>query len=162
MRERYGVKMSYHYQVRIKPIDFWALSMRRTYHSLVGVCNIVFGIAMILLTMRFWNQVNDVMQSLLFLACLLVPVIQPLVVYWKAKAQTAVIPQGTELLFSEDGIHVTLGNEKEFIQWNKVKGVKKDSGMIIVFTGAGHGYMLTNRVLGNEKDAFYQYVKKHI
>ncbi len=154
--------MSYQYQVSIKPIDFWALSMRRTYHSLVGVCNIVFGIAMILLTMRFWNQVNDVIQTLLFLACLLIPVIQPLGVYLKAKTQVALIPQGTNLLFSEDGIHVTLGNEKEYIQWNKVKGVKKDTGMVIVFTGAGHGYMLTNRVLGIEKDEFYQYVKAHI
>lgn len=154
--------MSYQYQIRIKPIDFWTLSMRRTYSSLVGVCNIVFAIAMILLTMRFWNQVNDVVQTILFLACLLIPVIQPLGVYWKAKAQVAVIPQGTELLFAEDGIHVTLGSEKELVRWNKVKGVKKEAGMVIVFTGAGHGYMLTNRVLGSEKDDFYQYVKAHI
>lgn len=154
--------MSYQYQVSIKPIDLWVLSMRRTYRSVLGVCNIVFGIAMILLAVRFWDQSNDVVQAVLFLACLLMPVIQPLGVYWKAKAQVAVIPQGTNLLFSEDGIHVTLGEENEFIQWNKVKGVKKDAGMVIVFTGAGHGYMLTNRVLGSQKSDFYRYVKKHI
>lgn len=154
--------MSYQYQINIKPKDFWALSMRRTYHSLVGVCNIIFGIAMILLTLRFWQQANDVMQAVLLLACLLVPVIQPVVVYWRAKAQVAAMPQGTQLLFAENGIHVTLGDEKEFIPWNKVKGVKKDTGMVIVFTGAGHGYMLMNRVLGSKKDDFYQYVKSHI
>ena len=100
--------MHYQYQCKIKPIDFWKLSMRRTYRSLVGVCNIVFGVAMMLLTVRFWNQAGDVVQALLFLACLLVPVIQPTGVYLKAKAQVAVIPQGTELSFHEDGIHVTL------------------------------------------------------
>ncbi len=154
--------MHYQYQCKIKPIDFWKLSMRRTYRSLVGVCNIVFGVAMILLTLRFWNQANDVVQALLFLACLLIPVIQPLGVYWKAKAQAAVIPQGTELSFHEDGIHVTLGDEREFICWNKVKGVRKEGSMIIVYTDANHGYMLTKKVLGKERNEFYQYVKRHL
>ncbi len=154
--------MHYQYQCKIKPIDFWKLSMRRTYRSLVGVCNIVFGVAMILLTVRFWNQANDVVQALLFLACLLVPVVQPTGVYLKAKAQVAVIPQGTELSFHEDGILVTLGDEREFIRWNKVKGERKEGSMIIVYTDANHGYMLTKRVLGKERNEFYQYVKRHL
>ena len=154
--------MSYQYRCAIKPMDFWALSMRRTYSSLVGVCNIVFAVAMILLTVRFWNQSGDVVQALLFLACLIIPVIQPLCVYMKAKAQVSVIPQGTELAFGEDGIHVTLGSERQFIQWNKVKGARKEPGMVIVYTDASHGYMLTNRVMGNEKEDFYNYVKAHI
>lgn len=154
--------MSYQYRCAIKPMDFWALSMRRTYSSLVGVCNIVFAVAMILLTVRFWNQSGDVVQALLFLACLIIPVIQPLCVYMKAKAQVSVIPQGTELAFGEDGIHVTLGSERQFIQWNKVKGARKEPGMVIVYTDANHGYMLTNRVMGNEKEDFYNYVKAHI
>lgn len=154
--------MCYQYQCKIRPVDFWKLSMRRTYRSMVGVCNIVFGVAMILLTIRFWNQANDIVQTLLFLACLLIPVIQPIGVYLKSKAQVAVIPQGTELSFGDDGIHVTLGSEREFIRWNKVKGVRKEGSMIIVYTDANHGYMLTKRVLGSEKDDFYRYVKAHI
>lgn len=154
--------MHYQYQCKIRPVDFWKLSMRRTYRSLVGVCNIVFGAAMILLTIRFFHQAGDVVQALLFLACLLVPVIQPLGVYLKAKAQVAVMPQGTELSFHEDGIHVTLGDEREFIRWNKVKGVRKEGSTIIVYTDANHGYMLSRRVLGREKDDFYQYVRKHM
>ena len=154
--------MSYQYRCTIKPIDFWVLSMRRTYCSLVGVCNIVFAVAMILLTVRFWDQAGDVVQALLFLACLIIPVIQPLCVYIKAKAQVSFIPQGTELAFGEDGINVTLGSEQQFIRWNKVTGVRRETGMVIVYTDASHGYMLTNRVLGNDKYDFYNYVKAHI
>ena len=154
--------MGYQYRCTIRPIDFWALSMRRTYSSLVGMCNIIFAVAMILLTVRFWNQANDVVQALLFLACLIIPVIQPFCVYMKAKVQVSVIPQGTELVFEEDGIHVTLGSEQQFIRWNKVKGVRKEPGMVIVYTDVNHGYMLTNRVMGNEKEDFYNYVKAHI
>lgn len=152
----------YQYQSKIRAVDFWLLSMRRTYHSLVGVCNIIFGIAMILLTLRFWSQADDVAQSLLFVACLLVPLVQPIGVYVKAKAQVAAVRQGTELVFADDGIHVSLGNEEDFVEWSRVKGVRKEAGMIIVFTDARHGYMLTNRVLGGEKDDFYDYVKAQI
>lgn len=154
--------MRYQYQCKIQPVDFWILSMRRTYRSMVGVCNIVFGVAMILLTIRFWSQANDVVQTLLFLACLLVPVVQPVGVYLKSKVQVSMIPQGTELTFGDDGIHVTLGSEREFIRWNKVRGVRKEGSMIIVYTDANHGYMLTKRVLGSDKDDFYRYVKAHI
>ncbi len=151
--------MCYQYQCRIKPVDIWKLSMRRTYRSLVGMCNLVFGTAMILLTVRFWNQAGDLAQALLFAGCLLIPVIQPVGVYLKAKAQASVIPQDTELTFDEEGIHVALKDEREFIRWSKVRGVRKEGSMIIIYTDANHGYMLTKRVLGSEKDAFYQHVK---
>lgn len=146
--------MRYQYQSKVRAVDFWALSMYRTYHSLVGVCNIVFGIAMVLLTLRFWNQASDAVQAVLFLACLLIPVIQPLGVYLKAKARASVIPQGTELVFAEDGIHVALGSERQHIRWKEVCGIRKEAGIVIVYTDANHGYMLTNHVLGSDKEAF--------
>lgn len=154
--------MSYKYEVKIKAADFWRVSMYRTYHSFIGVCNIVFGIAMVLLTLRFWNQANDVIQALLFVACLLIPVIQPVGVYLKARSQVLLIPQGTELIFAEDGIHVSLNGKRELVPWNKVKKVVKEAGMVIIFTDAVHGYMLTDRVLGSDKKEFYNYVKAHI
>lgn len=151
--------MYYQYRCKIKPVDIWKLSMRRTYRSLVGMCNIVFGVAMILLTVKFWDQAGDLLQALLFLGCLLIPVIQPAGVYLKARTQVSMTPQGTELTFDDEGIHVTLGDQREFIRWNKVRGVRKEGSIIVIYTDASHGYMLTKRVLGREKDAFYQQVK---
>ena len=34
--------------------------------------------------------------------------------------------------------------------------------MMIVFSDARHGYMLTNRVLGTQKDAFYAFAEARI
>lgn len=151
--------MYYQYKCYIRAADLWRLSMYRTYRSPIGVCNIVFGVSVILLTYRFWNSVGDFVQTLLFMACLIIPVIQPLGVYLKAKAQAAASPQGTELIFKEDGIHVTLGTQHELVPWTRVKNIVREAGMLIVFTDANHGYMLTNRVLGSEKETFYQDVK---
>lgn len=154
--------MYYQYKCYIRAADLWRLSMYRTYHSPVGVCNIVFGVSVILLSYRFWDQAGDFVQALLFMACLIIPVIQPLGVYLKAKTQAAVSPQGTELTFQEDGIHVTLGTQYELVPWKRVRNIVREAGMFIVFTDANHGYMLTNRVLGSEKETFYQDVKAKI
>lgn len=154
--------MHYKYRCDIKAVDLWRLSMYHTYHSFIGVCNIVFGVSVILLTFRFWSRAGDIAQALLFLACLIIPVLQPLGVYLKAKAQIRVVPQGTELVFEEDGIHVSLNGQYERIRWKRVRNIVKEAGMLIVYTDANHGYMLTDRVLGNEKEKFYQEVKAHI
>lgn len=154
--------MYYQYQCKIKAVDLWCLSMYRTYHSFIGVCNIVFGVSVILLTLRFWNRVGDILQALLLLVCLLIPVIQPLGVYLNARARTAVMPQGTELTFEEEGIHVRLDGQSEMLPWKRVRNIAKEPGMLIVFTDASHGYMLTDRVLGNEKEKLYQAVTAHI
>ena len=154
--------MHYKYRCNIKAVDLWRLSMYHTYHSFIGVCNIVFGVSIILLAFRFWNQAGDIAQAVLFLACLIIPVIQPLGVYLKAKAQAGVTPQGTELAFQEDGIHVSLNGQYELVRWKQVRGIVKEAGMLIIYTDANHGYMLTNRALKNEKEKFYQEVKAHI
>lgn len=136
--------------------------MYHTYHSPVGVCNLVFAVAMTVLTLRFWNQAGDVLQAVLLLLCLIIPVIQPVCVYLKAKAQAAVTPQGTRLRFTEEGVDVTLDDKRELIRWNRVRGVMKEPNMVIVLTGARSGYMLTNKVLGKDREMFYNDVKAHI
>ena len=154
--------MRYQYKSEVRALDFWALSMSRTYHSIVGVCNIVFGTAMILLTVRFWEQAGNVTQALLFFACLLIPVIQPLGIFLKSKAQVMLIAQGAELVFADDGLHVSYNGQNQHIRWDKIKGVKKQAGMVIIYTDINHGYMLTSRVLGKDREEFYNYAAARI
>lgn len=117
---------------------------------------------MVVLAVTFWDRSSNFVQALLFLAALFVPVVHPLGVYLKAKAQASVSLQGTVLLFAEDGIHASLDGRKESIRWDRVIGVQKAAGMVIVLTGRGFGYVLARRVLGNEMDELYEYVKMHI
>ena len=154
--------MNYRYQCRIRAIDLWLLSMYHTYHSMVGVCNLVFGVSMIALTLRFWDQAGDVMQAALLLLCLVIPVLQPVCVYLAARARAAAAPQGADLTFMEDGIHVEFNGRRELIRWAQVRRATKAPNMVILLIGAGSGYMLTNRVLGKDKKRFYEDVRAHV
>ncbi|MCD8013012.1 MAG: YcxB family protein [Lachnospiraceae bacterium] len=154
--------MTYRYRSEIRPLDYWILSMYHTYHSMVGMCNLVLLAASIALAVRFWGEVNVNVRVFLFLFCLLIPVFHPAGVWMRARSQAKGAPQGTELAFGEPGIYVTLDGKHDLIPWSRVKGAKKEANMIIIFIGGGQGYMLTDHVLGEEKDEFYSYVKAHV
>lgn len=153
--------MTYQYKSEVTALDFWKLTMHQTYCSVAGVCNMVFTVAMILLAVRFWEASNDIFQVLMLFGCLLFPVIQPIGVYMKAKARVKAMPEDVNLAFDDAGLHVTMGKEKQNIPWKNIR-VTKQREMVIVFSDARHGYMLPNRVLGQEKDSFFAYAKAKI
>lgn len=153
--------MTYQFKSEVTALDFWKLTMRQTYRSMAGLCNLIFTVAMILLAVKFWNQSNDIVQVLLLFACLLFPVVQPIAVYLKAKGQARALPKDMELKFDDAGLHVAIGTQHEDIRWNKIR-VAKQPNMIIVFSDARHGYMLTNRVLGKEKEEFFAFAESKI
>ena len=77
--------MTYQFKSEVTAGDFWKLTMSRTYRSVAGVCNMVFTVAMILFTAKFFRTSGDLMQMLMLFGCLLFPVIQPIAIYLKGK-----------------------------------------------------------------------------
>lgn len=150
--------MKYKYTYRNTAGELWQLSMYYTYGSVVGMCNLIFTAAVIALTINKWNTVSGVWRFLLLLVCCLFTVIQPLAVWRKAEKQAAGISRDTELEFGDAGIRIRVGDENSVIPWTAVKKISKKPTMIILFSDTTHGYVLTNRVLGKDREAFYNYV----
>ncbi|MBP3813383.1 MAG: YcxB family protein [Butyrivibrio sp.] len=150
--------MEYKYMCDVKASDLWKMAMVRTYKAAIGVVNIVFTVAMILLVFRFWKTAPDILRVLMIFGCLVFPVIQPLATYGMCVKQLENMPRDMELKFDDVGVHVSTGGQSELIRWNKVKNAIKRSNMIVVMSDDSHGYMLTNRVLGNEKEEFYNFL----
>ena len=150
--------MEYKYKCDVKASDLWKMAMLRTYKSIVGVVNVVFTVAMVLLTLRFWGEAPYFLRLLLIFGCLLFPVIQPLGTYGKSAKQLENMPRDMELTFNDKGVHVTTGGKSEDIRWKKITNAIKRSNMIIVMSDDRHGYMFSNRVLGDEKESFYEFL----
>ena len=151
--------MEFRFKNDTKPIDFWILSMKRTYRSMVGVCNIVFTVAVIAATIRLMGQIHDLLEVLLLFGCFLFTVIQPTLVYLRSKAQVAGIPKDMELLFDEKGLHVTVGEQHESIPWRQIKSVIEERNMVIIRSDARHGYILTNRAMNGQREDFLRFVQ---
>lgn len=154
--------MKYQYTYRTTGFELWQLSMYYTYSSMVGVCNVIFTAAVLALTGTRWGTAGTAMKLFMILGCCLFPVIQPLAVWLRAQKQAAGIRQDTKVCFDDSGIHIELGEKSSSAGWNTIKRVSKKPTMIIVFSDTTHGFVLTNRVLGEEREVFYAYIASKI
>ena len=150
--------MEYRYSCDVKPSDIWKMAMLRTYKSPVGVVNIIFTLAMIALSFRFMASSPAIIKGLLLFGLTLFPVIQPLATYGMCVKQLEDMPRDMELTFSDRGIHVRAGESTEDLSWKKVKNAIRRKNMIVILSDETHGYMITNRELGQDKDAFFDYL----
>ncbi|RKM59768.1 YcxB family protein [Butyrivibrio sp. CB08] len=150
--------MEYKYMCDVKPADIWKMAMVRTYKSPIGLVNIVFTVAMILLTLKFFGTSSDLLRILMIFGCLVFPVIQPLATYGMSVKQLEDLPKNMELTFNDKGVHVETSDKSEDIKWNRIANAIKRNNMIVVMSDDSHGYMFTNRVLGDQKEEFYNFL----
>lgn len=153
--------MKYQFVYKNSPFDFWQLSMYFTYGSIVGVCNVIFTVAMILLTFKMWGDASSFVRMLLLFACCLFPIIQPIGIYSRAKRQAAVSKE-IEISFDESKIYVETNHVSSDMEWKNIKKISKKPNMIVIFTTTTHGFVLTNKVIGKQKEEFYNYVVSKI
>lgn len=154
--------MEFRLEPKVTALDMWKLSMRHIYKSMVGVCNLIFAVAIVLLTLKFWNETEAFIKGVLVFCCILFPVMQPLSVYMRATKQVKSLPQDMILVIDETGLHITGDNQKSHMPWNRIKGLIKEKGMLIFAVDGGRGYMLTDSVLGSQKEALITFVESKI
>lgn len=154
--------MNFHFVIDVRPFDFFKMSMKKTYRSPIGVCNILFFAAAVILTVRFFASASDAVQLLLIIMCLIFPVIQPLGVYFKAKTLSESIPKGLTLDVDNAGILVSLNEQQEKIDWKRVNVLIDNKDMLIIKVDGSRGYFLANRVLGDDRDAFKEFCRVRI
>lgn len=154
--------MKYKFIYETKSFDLWKLSMYSVYGSMVGIFNIIFTVAMILLTAKFWGEVNILIKILLIIAVSLFTIIQPAAVYMRAKRHIATVPHDMEIGFDDNGIYIKTKNENSELKWNTIKGVFKKQNMIVILSTNKHGFIIKDDMLGKEKEDFYKYVVSNI
>ena len=154
--------MQFHFVNRITPGDFWKMSMSHTYRSMAGLVNIVFTVAMIVLMKNFGHKVHDFVEMLIFVACIWFPLIHPFLVYLGARGQAYQIPKDMVLDFDDWGMHVIAGNQRQHIAWKDIKSAVKQFNMIFIRSDAKHGYMLNNKMMGDQKEEFWTFLQSKV
>lgn len=154
--------MKYKFDYKPSAIDLWKLSMYGIYGSMVGVVNIIFTIAMILLSVKFWDSVNIFFKIILIFATSLFVFLQPMSIYLKAKKQVENTPSDMEMGFDSKGIHIKTLKESSITKWSNVKGITKKFNMIIIFITENQGFIITDEMIGDQKQDFYNYIVSKI
>lgn len=152
------------YRVNYNPsaIDLWKLSMYGIYSSMIGVVNIIFTAAMFSLIFRFWAEINSIYKIILLLGISLFTVIQPIIIYHRAKRQIRIVPSNMVIIFEDSGIHIKTSEKSSKINWNKVKKAIRKRSMIIIFLTNNQGFLITSKMIDGEEMEFYDYLKTKI
>ena len=150
--------MEYRFHCDVKPFDLWKTSMRGTYRSFAGIVNTVFTVAAIVMTIRLWGTVGTFMHGVCIFACLLFPLIQPLAIYGRCVKQLENARPDVELVINDKGLCVSCSGERQFLPWGRIYNAVKKRDMIILMSDETHGYMLSNRTLGDRKEDFFSYI----
>lgn len=150
--------MEFHFKYENRAVDLWKLAMYSTYRSLVGLINIVFTFAMVMLTIRFFGEASPLIRLLLLLGIALFLVIQPYLVYLRARKQVSALAKHMEMTVDDRGIYIRTEQKSSRIKWRSVRGVYRNRSMLVIYSAANQGFILSNQTLGDQKEALYDYV----
>ena len=150
--------MEYCFKSDVKPTDLWIISMRKVYRSHAGAVNILFTVAMVFLSIRFFGQLGAFVNAVLIFAVILFPILQPLAIYSRSVKQLENLPGEMTLHFDDKGLMVKCDGKSERIPWKRIANAYRQRGMVVVMSDDRHGYMLTDRVLGAQKEEFFDYL----
>jgi len=138
------------------------MSMKKTYSSPLGICNIIFSVAVILLTVKLFPEAGSFLRAVLLLLCLAFPVIQPLGIFMRARLLADSVPEDLTIETRKSGLLVKAGELCELVGYNKIKKVISTGDCVILNVGGQKGYFLFNRVMGDKKEAFTEYIKSQM
>jgi hypothetical protein len=162
--------MKYNYKFKLKKKDIWLSSIYYTIFSVNGIFNVLFTLAawiagIYLLVSGKISILTDMQKILIVFCMILFPVISPILIWIRISAREKKTPQKeVDLSIGDEGIELIIGDKKGNILWEQVFGVKKRPSMLLFMMDNLHGFIIPNRVIGNEDkiDEIYAYsLEKH-
>ncbi len=154
--------MRYEFNYTVRPSDIWQVRMYYSYTSYLAVVNLTCIVSSVALIVATWNTSAPWFKVVMAIFFSLFTVIQPLTIYLSARAQLKGKTGGLSLVFSEEGIDIREGEKKERRYWREVVSFTVKPTLVIVYTDESHGYILTNRVLGDKRGAFILDVRRKL
>lgn len=154
------MKYDFHYKVKVS--DLWQASMYYAYSSYLAVINVCCIVSSILLLIKLWDTAPMWLKAFLILFLLLFTVIQPCMVYVKSKNSLNGNCPEISLEFYETEIRITADDDNQTKYYSNIKGIVKKPTILIIYMEDGKGYILNNKVTGDKKTSFYNFVRGKI
>lgn len=151
--------MKFQFDYRTRVSDLWQLSMYYAYSSYLAVINVICIISSIVLLIKYYKTAEWLGCLLMILFVLLFTFIQPVLIWNRARRHISGHEQNLSLTFSDKGMKIFCDGKEQTKSWNEIRYLVKPT-LVAIYVGKTEGYILTNRVLKNERKAFISYIKQ--
>ncbi len=112
------------FDIRLTTNELYEFSMRHTYSGLSGAAGLVISFGSLIICVLDYKHMETMAIVALIVIGLLFTVIQPVMLYGKAKVQVKKnesINTSLHYRLSEDGIEVSQGEQKALVKWYEVR-----------------------------------------
>ncbi len=147
------------YKYTVKASDIWQVRMYYAYASYLAMVNIICIAASVVLIITLWKTAADWFRIAMLIFLSLFTVVQPLAIYLSCTKQVNENTDEISLKINSSDITVETGGKKETYGWNRVVNITIRPTLVIIYTDASHGYILTNRILKDTRKEFIGFIK---
>lgn len=150
---------TFNYRYTVKASDIWQVRMYYAYASYLAMVNIICITASIILIVTLWNSAADWLRFAMLIFLSLFTVVQPLFIYMNCVKQVSGNNDEIVLDISRSSITVETAGKKESYGWDRVVNITVKPTLVIIYTDASHGYILTNRILKDSRKELIAFLK---
>ena len=150
--------------VKMTEKDLFDFSMYSSYSGAMGVFNVIFTVAALVLLVVTWTWVS-VYQKLLLVCCALIfTVLQPAMLHFKSKkqAQMTGFSMPINLTLTDEKIAVEQAGVTGDVLWNQVWSAVRIKSMFIIKVGPTHGYLIPNATVEGREQELIDILKKNL
>lgn len=153
-------------KVQLTTKEMFEFLMRHTYFSISGIIGLLLSLAAFAgffyaLTVP---GVSNMYLVALLLIGLLFTVIQPWMIYSKAKSQvkrSEAINKPLEYTINKSGIDIKQDNQTASGNWDSIYKICSTKNLIMLYTGRMHAYILPKKDIGEQMEDLRTIVKEN-
>lgn len=142
-------------EAKIDANVLFSFMLRHTYTSFSGLFTVLIGIGAFVLFFQSLSGNNDTQKLLLLIIAILFIAGNPYLLYKKAKEQAKRNPLYKEKLvytLDDAGVHLTVEDKEETLEWNRIKRWKKTGKVCILYTSKIHAILLPYKDMEGKRE----------
>ena len=137
---------TFQFHIQVEAGDLWRFSMYHANKGYLGIFNVLFTLASLYLLVTKWTS-STMAYRLLFLKAMK-----------QAKNQRLKAPM--DMTFTKEGFVVAQGEESMKVTWDQIGRAVGIPGEYILYMGRMRAYLLPDRVMGEEKAKFGEFLRE--
>lgn len=155
------------FKTKINTNEIFQFLIHHTYQGIHGKIGLVISLACAVLFVRGLSDIEGNESKMIFLAilALLFTVINPIMLYTKAKRQSLTNPaykNEMEYVLDDEGIKLFVGDQEGGIQWNRIIKIVETSSLYILYTTRINAFLWPKKDLGADRQNIIDYVLAHL
>lgn len=141
------------FDAKLSARELYAFSMRHTYRSLSGIFGLVISFASLIICAVRFEYLDKTAVLALIIIGLIFTVIQPVMLWSKAKAQVRKnksINATLHYTINDDGITVSQGEQEAVVKWYQIRKTVVAKDAIYVYMSPVRAFIFTKKQCGDD------------